>query len=195
MRNRRTRAALGLVLVLVLGLGLPGVLGAQAPATPARFPDAAQPQVPSAQALQEDLSDLRAFQRVSDQYIQAMVETSENFREYVNQILHTEASCQVDLDLEALSEHPFAGLFQREAHGCASAVAGFQREKQVLAAVLDEAMAFLRDLKLAKDSASRQEHQIQMNLVQLRLQGQMRKSLRDLEETKRALAPWMTPTR
>ena len=52
-----------------------------------------------------------------------------------------------------------------------------------------------RDLNLAKDSASRQEHQIQMNLVQLRLQGQMQKSLQDLDETKKALAPWMTPTR
>ena len=196
MGNGWLRAGLGLV--LVLGLGLPGVPGAQAPATPVPFPEAAQPPsapMPSAQVLQKDLEDLRAFQRVADRYIKAMVEASENFRAYVTQVLRTEASCKVDTDLEALSDHPFAGLFQREARSCAAALAAFRREELALAAMLDEAMAFLQDLNLAKDSASRQEHQIQMNLVQLRLQGQMQKSLQDLDETKKALAPWMTPAR
>jgi hypothetical protein len=196
MGNGWLRAGLGLV--LVLGLGLPGVPGAQAPAMPVPFPEAAQPPsapMPSAQVLQKDLEDLRAFQRVADRYIKAMVEASENFRAYVTQVLRTEASCKVDTDLEALSDHPFAGLFQREARSCAAALAAFRREELALAAMLDEAMAFLQDLNLAKDSASRQEHQIQMNLVQLRLQGQMQKSLQDLDETKKALAPWMTPAR
>jgi hypothetical protein len=196
MGNGWLRAGLGLV--LVLGLGLPGVPGAQAPAMPVPFPEAAQPPsapMPSAQVLQKDLEDLRAFQRVADRYIKAMVEASENFRAYVTQVLRTEASCKVDTDLEALSDHPFAGLFQREARSCAAALAAFRREELALAAMLDEAMAFLQDLNLAKDSASRQEHQIQMNLVQLRLQGQMQKSLQDLDETRKALAPWMTPAR
>ena len=196
MGNGWLRAGLGLV--LVLGLGLPGVPAAQAPATPVPFPEAAQPPsapMPSAQVLQKDLEDLRAFQRVADRYIKAMVEASENFRAYVTQVLRTEASCKVDTDLEALSDHPFAGLFQREARSCAAALAAFRREELALAAMLDEAMAFLQDLNLAKDSASRQEHQIQMNLVQLRLQGQMQKSLQDLDETRKALAPWMTPAR
>jgi hypothetical protein len=163
--------------------------GQGAEGIPVPLPEA--PALPSMEDLQAERMYLEGFMAGADQYIGALSTTTERYRIYVANVKEQVAGCEIEKERKNHENHPFRGVMERGSEACLRWMENYREVAQQQQRVLDEAMAFQKQLLEAAESVQGQLQQVALYESALQLKEQVTRGIQDIEDSKIILQPWM----